>query len=418
MRLNFKKQVVISVLLSGVLFLSTACSGKDNQSTKVQEPYEMDITLKKSLNGSGFVTCRFEEEQDANWADSVNKIYIRQMPNDPSNTPIKDSDEVDSVKVTVGSKSVMMDSDLFDVKPGNNVQYEVILVADGYDDFHMDLTVANNRTVDFTIRTIDGEGNVVSSKTFSFEEMDKMCTNDTYSSAGCVMHGLTSYHIRSVFLKDLLKEAGVEFKEGMSLATRVTDAPAKINATKTNSSEKTGVIFENPQSYWIKARYTDNYKLTYDYLYGKNRYFVKSQWEDENIGKILTQDEGRFDLETRVAMASNPDLLEKTEPMVAIQFDSVRYQNDPVDIREYKSPSWDLSQKENAFLFVFGLGLDDDTSVNVTSYDREKKEYPVVEVPSKAGLVALEEGMDACGVSARVAKNLMGIDIFLEGGVN
>lgn len=414
----------ISVVLAGAMMLAlfAGCS-QDNGPAATPTPtpaggseYVLNGTGSIKLTASGMCTYSFEEEQDEVWADAVTDVYVREMPADPAATPLSDSDKVDAAKYTVSTTKVILDSDLFSVDPSTDKEYEVTIQSKDHDDCRLSLTIQNLRPVDFTIRTIDGDGNVVDTYTLSYEEMEALCTHEGYYTAACVMHGMNSYHGKGVLLKDLLANVGVTFTEGMSLAMRVADAPAEIEATETNNGTKTGVTFANPESYWIKPRYTDNYKMTYENLLGRTRYFVYAPWEDAELGAMLEADGGAWSLDARVALAES-GLMEEVEPMIAIQYESIQYDGNTTDIRTTTGTMWDLSQNERGFAFLFGLAMDDDTAVNVTAYDDDLKEYPVVEDPSKAGLTALEEGPDPCGTSARIAKLVKGFDIFLEGGV-
>ena len=65
---------------------------------------------------------------------------------------------------------------------------------------------------------------------------------------------------------------------------------------------------------------------------------------------------------------------------------------------------------------MYGLAMDDDPTANYTAWDDETSSYPFVEDDSYEGVEAFEEGCDPCGTSARQAKLVFGIDIFLEGG--
>ena len=384
------------------------------------EPVAYEINGKGSilLKATGMCTYSFEEEQEEDWADNVSAVYIREMPADPASTPVSDSDKVDDAKYTVSTTKVILDSDLFAVDPSTEKEYEVTIKSGDAADYHLALTIQNKRPTEFTVRTIDGSGNVVTSKTFTYEEMEKMCNTEAYYTAACVMHGMNSYHAKGVYLNELLDAAGVEFGSGMSLGMRTADAPASIEATMINKGDKTGVVFDNPESYWMKARYTDNYRLTYEDLYERDRYFIYGPYDDEEVGKMLAADGAAWSIDARAALAES-NLYEKVEqPMIAIQYESFEYNTDPRDPRTNTDTVWNLSQNERGFCFLFGLAMDDDPTVNTTAYDDNLKEYPIVTDPSKAGITAFEEGPDACGTSARMAKLLCGIDIFLEGGVS
>ncbi|MCR4963720.1 MAG: hypothetical protein K6B40_07570 [Firmicutes bacterium] len=417
---------VICFMLAAMLVVFMAACAQDGASDdaaaddggQAAAAYEADAEGSILLKASGMCTYSFEEEQDEGWADNVTAVYVREMPADPAATPVADGDLVDAAKYTVSTTKVILDSDLFAVDPGNEKQYEVTIQSADADDYHLALTIQNKRPTEFEVRTIDGSGSVVSSKTFTYAEMEAMCTNEDYYTAACVMHGMNSYHAKGVYLNDLLAAAGVEFGPGMSLGMRSTDAPESIEATMINKGDKTGTVVENPESYWMKARYTDNYKLTYEDLYERDRYFVYAPWDDEAVGQMLADDGAAWSLDAREALAATNLYEKKEQPMVAIQYESFEYNTDPRDPRSTTDVVWKLSPNERAFCFLFGLAMDDDTATNYTAYDDDKEEYPLVVDESKAGLTAFEEGPDPCGTAARMTKLLCGIDIFLEGGVN
>lgn len=419
------KRILCFMLAVMLVIFMAACGQDAAPADESAEPaadeaaaYEMDAEGSILLKASGMCTYSFEEEQEEAWADGVSAVYVREMPADPAAEPVSDADLVDAAKYTVSTTKVILDSDLFAVDPGNEKQYEVTIQSADADDYHLALTIQNKRPTEFEVRTIDGSGNVVSSKVFSYEEMEAMCTNEDYYTAACVMHGMNSYHAMGVYLNDLLAAAGVEFGPGMSLAMRSTDAPDSIEATEINKGDKTGVVFDNPEHYWMKARYTDNYKLTYEDLYGRDRYFIYAPWDDAAVGQMLADDGAEWSLDAREALAATNLYEKKDQPMVAIQYESFEYNTDPRDPRTTTDVVWDLSKNERGFCFLFGLAMDDDTATNYTSFDDDLQEYPLVVDESKAGLTAFEEGPDPCGTSARMTKLLCGIDIFLEGGVN
>lgn len=423
-----KKMKILSLLLSSVMMVSmiAGCgNGSDNTGKATDaatdapkaEAYEMDATASVALKATGMCTYNFEEEQEEAWADAVSEVYIREMPEDPSGTALTDADKIDFAKATISTTKVILDSDLFSVDPSSSKDYEVTLKAEGYDDYHLALTVQNQRPNDFTVRTIDGDGKVVTEKTFTFEEMEAMCTHEDYYSASCPMHSLNSYHAIGVYLDELLDKAGVEFTKGMSLAMRSVDAPATIEATEINNSNVIGT-FENPESYWMKARYTDNYKLTYENLCERERYFVSAPFESEEMAAVLAEDGSNWSIDCRAKLAESGLYKQVKQPMIAIQYESFQYSDDTSDPRTTTSTTWNLSKNERAFCFLFGLAMDDDPTKNYTAFDDAKGEYPLVTDESYAGVTAFEEGPDPCGTSARQGKLLFGIDIFLEGGVN
>lgn len=403
------KKLVTLLLVAAMLVLTML------PMATAEAAFEFDGEGSILLKATGMVTFSFAEEQDEDWADAVEEIYVREMPEDPA-AEVTEDELVDDMKYTVSTTKVILDSDIFDVAPSTEKTYEVVLCAEGYDNKCLSLTIQNKRPVDFTVRTIDGEGNVVTEKVFTYEEMEALCVEEAYSSAACPMHGLNNYHVIGVKLTDLFAAAGVEFTEGMSMANRVVDAPASIEATEVNTGAKTGYVLENPEKYWVKPRYTDNYKLTYEDLYGRERYFIHP-WDDEAVAQMLAEDGSKWSIDARIALAES-GLYDACEPMIAIQYESFEYNTDPRDCRTTTDVVWDLSRNERGFAFVYGLAMDDDPTVNTTAWDDETSSYPIVTDESYAGKTAIEEGPDACGNSARQAKLVFGIDIFLEGGVN
>ena len=431
---------LICMLLAAIMVMSMAACGSTPAPAPTQEPeqnqtaepaatpeataepapevlsYEMDATTSILLKATGMCTFSFPEEMDEDWADNVTAVYVREMPADPCATPLTDADKVDDAKYTVSTTKVILDSDIFNVAASTAVEYEVTIQSEGAEDYHISMTIQNLRPTEFVIRTIDGEGKVVDSYTLSYAEMEALCTTEGYYSAACVMHGLNQYHAKGVLLTDLLDKVGVEFTEGMSLAARVADAPATVEATEVNNGNKTGYVLENTEGYWVKPRYTDYYKLSYENLMGRDRYFISAPYDDAAMGEMLAADGANWTLDARVQLAES-GLYEKVTPMIAIQYESFEYNTDPRDPRTDTDVVWELSANERGFCFLFGLAMDDDTAVNTTAYDNDLKEYPIVTTPETAGLTAFEEGPDACGTSARQAKLVCGIDIFLEGGL-
>lgn len=436
---NMKKLVGIMVM---VALLLTACgestdptkvSTIENKTTEVttveevqetttagvqkEEGYVVKEAAQIHYKANGFLAYRFKEPLAEEFVEDITSIYLRPSPvvkKGEIPAPPTTSDKIDLAKCTTSPIKLIMDSDLIVVAPESVETYEVTLeTSKGKQAIYL-FDIANLRPNTFTIRVIGKDGNVKKAKIFTYDEMLAMATEKAHYSGGCVMHGLFNFKAEGIYLTDLFKAADVTFTEGMSFACRVVDAPTKIKVTERNSNVKTGEIFNNPNRYWMKPRYTDNYKHTYENIYGRERYFVTSQWEDEEIGNILEQDGSSYSISARSAIASKPEYLQKVEPMIAVKSIELQYHKDPTDIRIYENPKYDLFAEEIGFRLLFGVAFDDDPTTNVTAYDKEKKEYPVVSNSEFEGQIAIEEGPDACGTSARFAKYLFGIDVFVE----
>lgn len=410
-----KRSKLLAILLMGVLCTAVPCQAATEAEETTQESgFVADEEGTVALKATGMATYSFTEEQDEEWADGITAVYLSEFEDGAEAPELTEDQLVSDEKYTVSTVKMILDSDLFPVDPSTSKTYLVSLEAEGYDTKTVKLTVQNLTPTEFVIRTVDGEGNIEEVKTYTYEELAEMCTTESYFSFGCVMHGLVSAKAEGIPVMDLLADAGIEFVDGMSLAVRTTDAPATIEATEMNSGEKTGEVVENPEKYWMKPRFTDRFKHSYEELYGRTRYFLTAPWEDEKVAEMLTEDEGKFSFEVREALAANPDYMEEVVPMIALKYTTLQYTSDPTDIREAEDDYYDLTANERAFRFFYGLALDDDPTVNVTAYDDELGEYPVVETPENEGKTAIEEGSDACGISARQAMLVFGIDVFTE----
>lgn len=368
------------------------------------------------LKARGTVFFRLKEPQKDGWGKNVTGLYLREAGS--SSEPFTEKDLVDKAKYKVTDVRVDLDSNLFPVKPGTEVNYEMRIESKEAEPMELLFKVKNLRPSTFTIRQFDKEGKVTRTKTYSYEEMEGLCKAEGHYSAGCVMHGLFSFRAQGVLLEDLLADAGFEFKPGMSLACRAVDAPEEIKATELFSSKPTGIVFKNPEKYWIKPRYTHSYKHTYENLMGRERYFLTPQWEDAEIGKTLKDDGIAFSFGAREVLVSKPEYLKPVKPMIAIRYTELQYPKNQEDIRTYKDEFYDLTAEETAFRFLYGLGMDEDPVTNVLSRDQKLNLYPVAKNPENEGKPAIEEGIDPCGTSGRQAMLVFGIDIFEDGSVN
>ncbi len=406
------KKLFVFIFIISTIFISC---GKNNNDSTVKESEQYLITQEFSthLKGSGKIKLKLKEPIDENFIEKIEKTYLR-LAEENNSKELSDEDVINSEKIFISPINIVMDSDLVDIKAGEKKSYEIILESKENKKIAYKLNIENIRPNNFTIRLLNKDGVVQKEKTYTYDEMKALAKNEAFYSGGCVMHGLINFKGRGIYLKDLFKDAGFEFKEGMSLACRVVDAETEIEATERNSSKKTGEVFKNPEKYWIKPRYTDNFKHSYENLYNRDRYFVVAQWEDEEIGKILAEDEGKYSFNAREALAKNKDFLIKVEPMIALEATSLQYNKNKADIRTFGDEKYGLFAEEIGFRFLYGAALDNDPVENVTAYDKEKNEYPVIKTPENAGKKAIEEGDDACGTSARQAKYVFGIDIFLE----
>lgn len=416
---HLKQNLKKTSLLAGALVLAlglAACGDSTETATTGDElnvPAAEFVAAEEgstSLKATGFVTYTFTTEHADEWADEATAVYMKPA----SDSEFTEEHLISDGKYTLSSSKMTIDSDLLSVDVASTVGYDIVIQSGEYEDFNLALDVTNYVPDTFVVRTIDGDGNVVESTEFSYDEMATMSVNQDYYTIGCVMHGMVSLDATGIYLTDLFDAAGVEFSEGMSLAIRATDSATEIVATEINNSTLTGETFENPEQYWIKPRFTDNFKRTYDELYGQESYFYYGMWEDEEIMAAAVEDAGAFDIEFREVLV-NEDYMTAVEPMIAIEYTSLEFRSYADDIRTYDDELSELTSTERAFRFVTGTGFDPDPTTNWTPYDDDLAEYPLVSQPEYEGVVAVDEGVDPCGNSARSGMLIFGIDIFLEG---
>lgn len=407
-----------AILLVALLFLFsgigtvTQAHTEDGASTDKAPSYEK---VTAALNGSGQIKFKFKKAEDKNWVQNITAVYLFSSPMSKEideSTLVNEKNLLPKKAYSIDGTRLIIDSKLFPVKPSDAKSYDIVIQSKGHEDYEIILLVKNLRPVDFIVRSIDKNGNVRKIKSYTYDEMVKMATKDEFYSIGCVMHGLVSMKGKGIYLADLLKDADIEFGPGMSMAVRTTDAPEVVEATKMNSSEKTGLIVHNPQKYWMKPRYAHDFKYTYEDLFQRKRFFLTGIWDNESIRKTVIEDKANFSFKAREALASDESYMREVSPMIALKYTTLEYGKNDADIRTFVDKNFDLKADERAFRLMYGIALDDDPTVNVTAFNADTKEYPIVTSPENKGKIAVEEGPDPCGLSARSAQLIFGIDIF------
>ena len=152
---------------------------------------------------------------------------------------------------------------LFDTTESETDTKTVTIESTGFGTVTGDVTYRNLGSDSLVIRTVDSDGNVLSSTVLTMDQLKALDVQEHYNtSANCGMAGLRTYNSEGVLLTDVLAAAGVEFGEGDVLHVRVNDGLPQ------NGDENT-----TETGYWNQSTFT------YDELMGVVRYYYPDAWD-------------------------------------------------------------------------------------------------------------------------------------------
>ena len=162
---------------------------------------------------------------------------------------------VDGYAFDKNKGQVLLDSDLF-TKHGKAQAYALVISALNPDHADATATLKVNYygTDTLTFRQIDASGKVVKTHTFTLADLkNHVNKKEGYrNETVCGMsHGVMFQKINGVLLSDLLADAGIEFKSGMTMKTHTNDNAAVYNTVDANS---------------------EYFNISWDDLYGTPRY--------------------------------------------------------------------------------------------------------------------------------------------------
>ncbi len=245
---------------------------------------------------------------------------------------------------------------LFDTTQSETDTKTVIIESTGFGTVTGDVTYRNLGSDSLVIRTVDSNGNVLSSKVLTMDQLKALDVQEHYNtSANCGMAGLRTYNSEGVLLTDVLAAAGVEFGEGDVLHVRVNDGLPQ------NGDENT-----TETGYWNQSTFT------YEELMGVDRYYYPDAWDTtpreelggQSIYDLLSADRNAWkgDSEQAVALAK---LLgqnkQAVEPLIAWSWNegvAIWTDQDPADASGYNGYT-----DQEKFRFLFGMQAAEDGSI-------------------------------------------------------
>ena len=245
---------------------------------------------------------------------------------------------------------------LFDTTQSETDTKTVTIESTGFGTVTGDVTYRNLGSDSLVIRTVDSNGNVLSSTVLTMDQLKALDVQEHYNtSANCGMAGLRTYNSEGVLLTDVLAAAGVEFGEGDVLHVRVNDGLPQ------NGDENT-----TETGYWNQSTFT------YEELMGVDRYYYPDAWDTtpreelggQSIYDLLSADRNAWkgDSEQAVALAK---LLgqnkQAVEPLIAWSWNegvAIWTDQDPADASGYNGYT-----DQEKFRFLFGMQAAEDGSI-------------------------------------------------------
>ena len=245
---------------------------------------------------------------------------------------------------------------LFDTTENETDTKTVTIESTGFGAVTGDVTYRNLGSDSLVIRTVDSDGNVLSSTVLTMDQLNALDVQEHYNtSANCGMAGLRTYNSEGVLLTDVLAAAGVEFGEGDVLHVRVNDGLPQ------NGDENT-----------VETGYWNQSTFTYEELMGVDRYYYPDAWDTtpreelggQSIYDLLSADKSAWkgDDEQAVVLAQ---LLGKNkqavEPLIAWSWNegvAIWTDQDPADATGYNGYT-----DQEKFRFLFGMQAAADGSI-------------------------------------------------------
>lgn len=317
-----------------------------NQLLSSIAPAEFDEDAYAELDGSGVVSIDLASLPEG-WKDAVKTITVQEDVKDAEEkTYTKDEAGFDIYTGRWGS-SVELSSSLFG-SSDKRATYIITISADGFEEMSGYIDVKNYGAEKFYIRYIDEKtGKVIKSKAYTMEELksfSKAQKNAMYQTY-CSMAGLRNFCADGVLLEDLMTDAEITGKAGMTVQIRTNDSAA----------EESGNDSETDNAYYRMGTFK------YEDLFS-DRYYFPAVFTDEALKTQLSDASAKFagngSEATRTALGSSAGKV-SVRPMIAWNYDEKVFKNDT------SMPSsenyTDRIQNERAFRFLYGIGMESDT---------------------------------------------------------
>jgi len=277
----------------------------------------------------------------SDWADSVTSVSIVDLRDDSVQVLTEDQFTVTSSKISLYRTDE--DPIMSVTTAERTADFEILVAAEGYEDLDETYTVNMYGAQTFQLRYLDGDGNIITSKTFTKAEIMAMSqSEELYYNTICSMTGLRSFRAKGAYLSDLLDAAGIDFSEGMTMVLRTNDMAETENDSTTED-----------------AYYSTYGTFTYEEMMGTARYAFTDIYTNETLkADILSC--GKFDEDVRTLLGSTAQKTE-VDPLIAYNYIELQYpQTGGESIYNYDYS--DLTGYENSFRFLFGIAMDEENS--------------------------------------------------------
>ncbi len=318
-----------------------------NQMNESLTPAKIADGTKVKLDGGDNVSISLESVPDG-WTSAVNGITVQQVG--VENDPVTISpEEYNITKDEQGSSYLNLKSDIFrnenTTSGKKSGQFIITLSAAGFNDCTTVVNVKNYGAEKFYIRYIDGNTEkVIKSKAYTMEQLQNFsgAKRGAMYQTYCSMAGLRNFCADGVLLEDLMADAEITGKAGMTVKLRTNDWAA----------DESGNDSETDNAYYRMGTFD------YEKLFSARYYFpavftdeaLKAQLSDENTKFVGNGSEA-----TRTALGNSEDKV-AVRPMIAWNYDEKVFKEDR------RMPSSDnyknQIQNERAFRFLYGLGME------------------------------------------------------------
>lgn len=208
------------------------------------------------------------------WIDSVTRVTVGGVALEGKafdewkaelTNPADDAGKLNYYELSVGrtTATLTLPIALFDTSQETSTQ-SVSIEADGYATVAGKVTYRNIGSDELVVRILSEDGSTVEqTAVLTMDQLKSLAVQQHYNtSANCGMAGLRAYNSEGVLLTDVLKAAGVEFGEGMTVKFRTND---QLDANGDASTAENG--------YWEQSTFT------YDDLFGQDRYYYPAAWD-------------------------------------------------------------------------------------------------------------------------------------------
>ena len=344
------------------------------------------------------------------WMSKVTEVSVDGTPVEKreakTGEPVDDSDltcdinEWGIVKTGTGktaSYTLAVPTAAFNKTPKRLNTYKIVVKAEGYADLTQDLKVTCYGADVLIIREKDKDGKVLKEKTYTAADIEKMSKYQTgvlYEGL-CSHHGIRGFNANGIEIKDILADAGIEFKSGDELRLRTNDADKSAEAVNDDPANdhyycEGGFSYD----YLYKPRYafTDLYKAENPALYAK---LIDLQGQTTVVGE--TTFHNYLNPELRQAIAEGKK--KEVAPFIATEM----YEND-LDYVTAPGTNYGTTKSHYGFRFFYGFALEEDGKAVEKDEMNQRVSYYVYGIDIQHDTT--EHALDRSELEAEVVKTM------------